>query len=222
MRLPNGRRSFNGVWGTTQKIKSQWFYPLVQLKFRLRHTVHDWILLADAQWPASLFCTHDSVWGLQLSFNWSLTWDFPMADAHSVECGEQLKRSILHGIVQFKFRLRHTVHHWILLSDAQWPAFPVRSELGEKRDQNEIKTRSETCRKNAIAKDAQSLRSQNTFTLRRNAGAIDLNNKEVVHLTKTLTTREKKHKHHSPLEVSILNISSPNMQFRKADAHLRQ
>ena len=71
-----------------------------------------------------------------------LTWDFPLAHAHSLECGEQLKRSILHGIVQFKFRLRHTLHHWSLLQDAQWPAFPVRGELGEKkRDQNEIKTR---------------------------------------------------------------------------------
>ena len=192
-----------------------------------------------------------------MSFNWSLTWDFPLADAHSMECGEQLKRSILHGIVQFKFRLRHTVHHWILLSDAQWPAFPVRSELGEKRDQNEIKTRSETCRKNAIAKDAQSLRSQNTFTLRRRkAGAHDPRSKQkrVLNFTNTLTKSKKSftniirhwwctlpehaysrkktvpygiYKGNSFLgmvtaKVSILNISSPNMQFRKADAHLRQ
>ena len=87
-----------------------------------------------------LSCAHRRERWLQMSVNWFLTWGFPVADAHSMECGEQLKRSILHGIVQFKFRLRHTVHHWILLSDAQWPAFPVRSELGEKkRDQNEIR-----------------------------------------------------------------------------------
>ena len=119
MKLPNGRRSFNGAWGRTQKIKSQWYCPI---KICLRHSVHDWILLADAQWPASLFCTNDSAWWLQMSFNWSLTWDFPMADAHSMERGEQLKRSNLNGIVQSKFRLRHTVHYWILLADAQWPA----------------------------------------------------------------------------------------------------
>ena len=190
-----------------------------------------------------------------MSFNRSLTWDFPLADAHSMECGEQLKRSILHGIVQFKFRLRHTVHHWILLPDAQWPAFPVRSELEEK---NEIKTRSETCRKNAITKDAQSLRSQNTFTLRRRkAGAHDPRSKQkrVLNFTKTLTPSQNNlsqtsfaigdvhclnmpipeketspygiHKGNSLLgmltaKVSILNISPPNMQFRKADAHLRQ
>ena len=122
-----------------EQLKRSNLNGIVQLKFRLRHTVHDWILLADAQWPASLFCTHDSAWWLQMSFSWPLTWDFPMADAHSMECGEQLKRSNLNGIVQLKFRLRHTVHDWILLADAQWPAFPVRSELGEK---NKIKTRS--------------------------------------------------------------------------------
>ena len=32
-----------------------------------------------------------------------------MADAHSMEGGEQLKRSNLNGIVQLKFCLRHTV-----------------------------------------------------------------------------------------------------------------
>ena len=33
MRLPNGRRSFNGVWGTTQKIKSQW-YCSIKISFK--------------------------------------------------------------------------------------------------------------------------------------------------------------------------------------------
>ena len=117
MRLPNGRRSFNGVWGTTQKIKSQWY---CSIKISFRHTVHDWILLADAQWPASLFCTHDSAWWLQMSFNWPLTWDFPMADAHSMERGEQLKRSNLNGIVQWKFCLRHSVHDSQCMTESYW------------------------------------------------------------------------------------------------------
>ena len=129
--------------------------------------------------------------------------------------------------------------------------------IGEK---NEIKTRSKRDRKPAgktrLPKMLnQSLRSQNTSTLRRRkAGAIDLNKKEVVHLTQTLTPSKKKsqtsvatgdvhclnmpipeiepspfgiYKGNSLLgiataKVSILNISSPNMQFRKADAHLRQ
>ena len=83
-----------------EQLKRSNLNGIVQSKCRLRHTVHDWILLADAQWPASLFCTHDSAWWLQLSFNWSLTWDFPMADAHSMERGEQLKRSNLNGTVR--------------------------------------------------------------------------------------------------------------------------
>ena len=100
-----------------EQLKRSNLNGIVQSKFRLRHTVHYRILLADAQWPASLFCTHDSAWWLQMSFNnWPLTWDFPMADAHSTECGEQLKRSNLNGIVQLKFCLRHTVHDWILLA----------------------------------------------------------------------------------------------------------
>ena len=156
-----------------------------------------------------------------MSFNWSLTWGFPLADAHSVECGEQVTRSILHGIVQFNFRVKHTVHHWILFSDAQWPALPVRRELGGK---NEIKTRSEASRKNAITKDAQSLRSQNTFTLRRKARTITLNKKEVVHFTKTLTPSQKKHKHHSPLVMYIAwtclfpKKNRPHLEFTKVIA----
>ena len=33
MRLPNGRRSFSGVWGTTQKINPPWYCP-IQIPFK--------------------------------------------------------------------------------------------------------------------------------------------------------------------------------------------
>ena len=121
-----------------------------------------------------------------------------------------------------------------------------------------MKTRSDPCRKNAITKDAEALRSQNTFTLRRRkAGAHDPRSKQkrVLNFTKTLTPSQKNlsqtsfaigdvhclnmpipeqeaspfgiYKGNSLLgmetaKVSILNISSPNMQLRKADTHLRQ
>ena len=154
MGLPIGRRSFNGVWGTTQKINPPWYCPI--------------------QIPFKAYCA-----SLNPIVRRSMT---------SISC-----------------------QGWI----------------GGK---NEIKTRSETCRKNAITKDAQSLRSQNTFTLRRRkAGAHDLNKKEVVHFTKTLTPSQKTifHKHHSPLVMYIAwtclfpKKNRPHLEFTKVIAYVR-
>ena len=183
MRLPNGRRSFNGAWGTTQKIKSQWYCP-IKISFKAYCA---WLNPIGRRSMTSISCQ----WWIREKTRSKRD---PNEIRNLSEKRDYQRCSIFEEPKRFHFEKEEGRSHRSKQKRGCTFYTHIDPKL-KKKTQTSFATGDVHCLNMPIPEIEPS-----PFGIYKGNSLLGI----------------------ATAKVSILNISSPNMQFRKADAHSRQ